>query len=148
MYNVLVPLMIIIEEANPSDFPDILRLAKELNLDYPGQGKDRFWVARTGNRIVGIVGLKEHSDFLELCAFGVDKDFRLAGIGRRLIKTLLNECHGDIYLATTIPDFFIKVGFSPADKIPDVFTMRWASEWCHGCQREKCVIMVRTKKKN
>jgi len=130
-----------IRKATSDDQPQIDTLARKLGLDYEGMDEDAFWLAEAEGRIVGIVGLKKHADCHELCALGVDPSFRNKGLGRDLVQALLRSADRDIYLATIIPSFFKACGFEKASPVPQ--SMNKGPEWCEGCNRELCTIMIR-----
>lgn len=134
-----------IRKAAKADFPDIIRLARRLNLDYAGMDSDSFWVAEEGLRILGMVGLKKHAECLELCALGVEEKWRGRGWGGQLVQALLREAPGDLHLATVIPDFFARFGFVKADAVPPSMVKK--AEWCAGCRPELCTVMVKKAEK-
>ena len=111
------------------------------NLDYPGMERDDFWVAEDRGRILGAVGLKRHPECRELCALGVDEARRGQGWGGKLVRAVLREAPGEIYLATIIPGFFARFGFKKADRVP--LSMVKKAEWCVGCRPELCTVMVK-----
>lgn len=130
-----------IRKARNKEFPQIVALAKKYSLDYPGMDKDDFLVAEEKRRIIGICGIKKHGDWGELCSLGVDEDYRKRGVGGRLVSRVIKEVRSDIFLATLIPEFFVKFGFEKAAYIPSFMVKD--SEWCQGCQQELCTVMVR-----
>ncbi len=130
-----------IRKAERTDFSQIIGLAVKHNLDYEGMASDDFWVAVDGGRIVGICGLKKHPDCQELCSLGVEETFQKRGLGTRLSETLLRETSGDIYLATVIPEFFERLGFKKTGRPPA--SMIKKSDWCAGCSRDRCTIMLK-----
>lgn len=130
-----------IRKAQKADFPDIVRLAKACNLDYSGMEEDAFVVAEEGGRILGMGGLKKHPECLELCALGVGKKWRGRGWGKQLVRALLLEAPGELHLATVIPDFFSRFGFEKTDVVPPSMVKK--AEWCAGCNRELCTVMVK-----
>jgi N-acetylglutamate synthase-like GNAT family acetyltransferase len=134
-----------VRRARRADFPDIVRLAGKYNLDYAGMEADRFWVTEEDGRIVGICGLKKHSECLELCALGVDEAFRGRRWGEKLVRAVLGEARGELYLATVIPGFFTRLGFRKAAAVPASMVKK--GEWCAGCAPELCTVMVRQGKK-
>ncbi|MDD8027183.1 MAG: GNAT family N-acetyltransferase [Acidobacteriota bacterium] len=131
----------IIRSARSEDRPAARALAARLNLDYEGMEEDRFWIAETDGRIVGLVGLKAHIDCLELVGLGVDPGCRSAGTGARLVEALFAAAGADVYLATIIPAFFARVGFLRAESVPA--GMAKDPSWCEGCPRTGCTVMVR-----
>jgi len=133
-----------IRKAGKAALPQIIALAVKHNLDYEGMATDDFWVAVEADRVVGICGLRKHPDCRELCSLGVEKAFQKKGLGRQLVQTFLQETSGDIYLATVIPEFFKKLGLEEAGSIPA--SMAKKADWCAGCSRERCTIMVRKRK--
>lgn len=103
---------------------------------------DDAWLAEERDRTAGIVALKKHADCDELVSLGVDPEYRDRGLGRRLVRALLEATPGDVFLATVIPDFFERCGFKGAPSAPA--GMAKDPAWCEGCPRERCQIMVRT----
>lgn len=133
----------IVRKARPEDYPRVLRLAEDLDLDYEGMAADEFWVAEVRDEVVGIVGLIRHPDSLELVALGVLEKYRLRGIGEGLVEALLAEAAGDIHLATVIPGYFARLGFVKTSDIPASLTARKTVDWCRGCSHELCTVMVK-----
>ena len=134
-----------IRKAQKADLPDIIRLAKTCDLDYAGMEADAFLVAEEGGRILGMGGLKKHPECLELCALGVNKKWRGRGWGDRLVRALIREAPGELYLATIIPDFFARFGFEKATAVHPSMVKK--AEWCAGCRPELCTIMVKEGRK-
>jgi N-acetylglutamate synthase-like GNAT family acetyltransferase len=136
-----------VRKALPEDIPSAAGLVERLGLDYPGMESDALWIAEDGRgRIVGAVALKKHPDCLELCALGVDPDFRGKGVARALVEALMAEAPGDVHLATVIPGFFESCGFHIIkNDIPATFPARRKTSWCEGCPRERCTVMLRRK---
>ena len=133
-----------LRNARKAESPQILNLAKKLELDYSGMDADDFLVAEDSRKIVGICGLKKHEDCLELCSLGVDESYRKRGLGKKLVVGVLKKARGEVYLATVIPDFFRKFGFEKSPQIP--LSMVKKSDWCLGCKKELCTIMVKKPK--
>jgi N-acetylglutamate synthase-like GNAT family acetyltransferase len=130
--------------AKKTDFPQVLYLAQKLELDYSGMEADDFLVAEDSRKIVGICALKKYEDCLELCSLGVDENYRRCGLGKKLVLGALKKAKSEVYLATIIPEFFEKFGFKKSTQIP--LSMVKKSEWCEGCKKELCTIMVKKSK--
>jgi len=130
--------------AKKADFPQVLYLAKKLELDYSGMEADDFLVAEDSRKTVGICALKKHKDCIELCSLGVDENYRKRGLGKKLVLGVLKKAKREIHLATIIPQFFEKFGFEKSSQIP--LSMVKKSEWCLGCKKDLCTIMVRKAK--
>ncbi len=133
----------LVREAGKSDLVSVLELARRLDLYYEGLELDRIWLAEEDGKTAGLAVLKRHSDCLELCSLGVDGPFRGQGTAARLIEEVERSVDGDLFLATVIPDYFQRLGFEAADGIPRAFIDKRNSSWCEGCDREKCVIMMK-----
>lgn len=130
-----------IRKATEADFPEIIRLARGMDLDYSGMETDDFYVAEQGGQILGICGLKKHPECLELCSLGVEKDWQGRGLGRQLVRVVLGTAPGDLYLATVIPGFFARFGFRKAEAVPPSMVKK--AEWCAGCRPELCTVMLK-----
>ena len=130
-----------VRKARKRDFPQIVPLARKHNLDYFGMEADAFWVSEEGGRIRGICALKKHPECWELCALGVDEEWRGRSWGGQLVRAVLRDVPGELYLATVIPDFFARFGFEKADSVPASMVKK--AEWCAGCRPELCTVMMR-----
>jgi N-acetylglutamate synthase-like GNAT family acetyltransferase len=132
--------MLIRKAAHP-DWEQVVRLAGKCGLEYPGMETDDFWVAEQDGRVHGIVGLQRHAGCLELCALGVDPASRKRGVGRDLVFALLAGVREDVHLATVIPGYFERLGFERTAGFPP--GMVKDPDWCAGCRRDLCTVMVR-----
>lgn len=127
--------------------PYIVRIAWRLALDYPGMENDTFFVAEERGKIVGILGIRDLGEFLELVAVGVLEEYREMGVGKRLVEEALKNLAGrKVYLLTTIPGFYEKLGFAKVEEVPEA--LKKDPAWCAGCDRGKCVVMLRKAGKN
>ncbi len=132
-----------IRKAVKEDFPQVRLLAAGNDLDYDDMEGDSFWVAVEGGDIVGACGLKRHPDCSELRSLVVDGGHRGKSWGRMLVSSLARASREDVYLTTINPDYFEALGFERAVDIPA--SMIKDEEWCRGCRRDLCRIMVRKK---
>ncbi len=120
----------------------MVRIAWRLALDYPGLENDTFFVAEERGKIIGILGLKDFGDFLELVAVGVLEEYREMGIGKKLVEEALAVFPGKkVYLLTTVPAFYGKLGFEKVEELPE--ELKKDPAWCAGCDKNKCVAMLR-----
>lgn len=132
----------IIRKATLQDIPYVVRIAWRLALDYPGLENDTFFVAEERGKIVGILGLRDFGDFLELVAVGVLEEYREMGAGKKLVEEALKSIQGrDVYLLTTVPYFYEKLGFEKVGAVPEA--LKKAPAWCAGCDKNKCTAMIR-----
>jgi N-acetylglutamate synthase-like GNAT family acetyltransferase len=132
-----------VRKCRPEDIPHAVDLARKLNLDYPGMEADPLWVAEDSGEVIGLVALKEHQDCHELCALGVDPNFREKGIGKALVEAVMAAAPGRVHLATVIPEFFEACGFEKSVDIPATFREKRNPPWCDGCPQELCTVMSR-----
>jgi predicted N-acetyltransferase YhbS len=75
----------------------------------------------------------------------VDEKWRGRGWGGQLVRAVLREVPGELYLATVIPDFFARFGFEKAAAFPGSMVKK--AEWCAGCTPELCTVMVKQARK-
>lgn len=130
-----------VRKARKADFLQIVQLARKYSLDYAGMEADDFWVVGEAGRIRGICGLKRHPECVELCALGVEEKWRRLGLGIQLARAVVRNVKGELFLATVIPDFFVRLGFERAEAVPASMVKK--AEWCAGCTPELCTVMVR-----
>ncbi len=133
--------MLKIRKASEKDTKEILKTLKELDLFYPAQELNNFWVADKEGKIAGVVKLEEFDDFFFLGSLGIKKKYQNQGIADSLLKEILKTANKNFYLYTTIPEFFKKFGFRVISPLPTL-PSRDAFE-CEYCSPEKCVTMVR-----
>jgi N-acetylglutamate synthase-like GNAT family acetyltransferase len=98
-------------------------------------------VAEPGDgSIVGCGALKIYSgELAEVAGLAVRRDRQGVGLGRALLEALLSQArdHGlvQVFALTRKPDFFLRLGFEPAEKerFPEKV---WAD--CARCPRQNC----------
>jgi amino-acid N-acetyltransferase len=109
--------------AKAADVADIKALLVENGL--PVDGVEDHWrmfiVAREGKRLVGCGGAEAYRFAALLRSIAVASDFRGKGLGRRIVRELLDRlsAHGlrEFYLlTTTAEDYFRKRGFTVIDR--------------------------------
>lgn len=136
--------MITIRKANPSDYQEIERILKELDIDHPSILPEDFWVAESEGRVVGVTNIKDCGKSIYMSAVGVIESIRGRGVASALIAELLkNSVDKNVYLYTGMPGFFERLGFVPADapcEIPPHSI--YGDGACDGIN--ECVCMVRT----
>ena len=131
-----------IRAAQPEDYPDILDLLRELELDYPTRDLTRFHVGELEGKILAIAELKEYDDFCLLSCVGMREDRQGSGLGRRLVSQVLRDVHKDVYLYTLVPGFFKKAGFVEATSPPAALPPRFIYG-CSSCDPAFCRCLVR-----
>lgn len=130
-----------IRAAEQRDSKGILEIIKILDLSYPSQTLEGFWVAEKDGKIAGIADLMEFDDFLFLSSVGTKEGYQRQGISSALLNNILNDVRKKVYLYTTIPGFFERLGFGKTTPLPNLPVKKTFS--CRECTPEACVCMVR-----
>ena len=130
-----------IRAAEQRDSREILEIIKTLDLSYPSQTLDDFWVAEKDGEIAGIANLKKFDDFLFLSSVGTKEKCQHQGISSALLNNILNGARKKVYLYTTIPDFFERLGFRKTIPLPNLPVKKTFS--CRECTPETCICMVK-----
>ena len=125
-----------------ADEPKIMEILHETDLYYPKITLDNFWVAEENHEIAGIVQFREYDDYFFLSSFGVRPSFQKKGIAKYMIENLfINSNNKNIYIYTTLPEFFAKFGFKKA-AISNNLPSR-ESYQCRDCFPENCFCMIK-----
>jgi amino-acid N-acetyltransferase len=114
---------ITIAPARADDLEAIKQLLRESNL--PTAGVEDHWktflIARDGDAMVGCGGAEAYQVAALIRSIAVRPDYRSHGIGRRLVRQLLDRLASrglrEFYLlTTTAEEYFKKRGFKPIDR--------------------------------
>jgi N-acetylglutamate synthase-like GNAT family acetyltransferase len=82
--------------------------------------EDDWMVAVVKEEIVGVGRLRYYDDVCELSSVGVLEDYRNMGIGKAIIKALIDDASTKvIYTVTEIPEYFAQSGFALTDAFPE-----------------------------
>jgi len=108
------------KEADLDSVIDLLR-RNELPVQGVPEHLKTFVVAKDGGKLVGCGGSEAHPHVALLRSFAVEAEYRNAGVGRRLVRELMDRlsAHGirEFYLLTlTAETFFRKRGFKTIDR--------------------------------
>lgn len=132
----------IVRRATGEDMPYVIRIAWRLALDYPGMENDLFFVAEERGKIIGILGLKDYGEFVEVLSVGVLEEYQGTGLGKKLVDEALKSVKKRVvYLLTVIPGFYEQFGFRKVEQYPEA--LKKDAAWCAGCDKSKCTVMVR-----
>lgn len=119
--------------ATADDMQEIKCIASTYFLDTEGLDYSDFIVATLENKMIGIACFRE-TECPELHTIAVHPNYRGKGIGALLVRELgstLCKSHERIYVRTTAPGFFEKVGFVALEN--NMKKQLWAD--CAGCDR-------------
>ena len=106
---------------SPSDkeFSQIVDYIQEFELDSRALQKEQFTAAFRDDELIGFGRLREHADGTELCSLGVVTQYRRQGIGKAIVKELVQRAEQSVYLVCIIPEFFTPLGFEVVTEFPD-----------------------------
>ena len=130
-----------IQPAQEKDKDEISKILEILDLYHPTKIPEKFWVAKSDGKVVGVACLNEYDDFFFLSSVGVVSDYQRQDIARTMLKKILGNLNKDVYLYTIIPDFFKKFGFKivkPPRNLPSKESLE-----CENCLSDNCVCMVK-----
>lgn len=109
---------IFIRKAEKSDLLAIQKLLSTYFLDMEELKPENFILAEIEGEVKGCAALvrarSEEKEFLEIHSIAVHPNYKGKGIGRKLIKYILesiNDSTCELYVKTTVPLFFEKMGF-------------------------------------
>jgi N-acetylglutamate synthase-like GNAT family acetyltransferase len=132
--------MFTLRPAEEKEKAKIVAIIKTLDLSYPSQSLNGFWIAEEDGKIAGIACLEKFKDFFLLNSVGTAESFRNRGVASKLVKKLTDGLKKDVYLYTVIPGFFKKLGFEPINA-PDFLPAR-KTFFCKECTPEACTCMA------
>jgi len=108
---------IIIRDAKPGEFSEIVRMIGEFRLDYESLSPGQFIVAEHEGRLVAFGRLKPYPDCVELGCVGVVPEMRNMGLGRLMVRELLGRARRrkltEVWITTDLVGYFEPLGFVP-----------------------------------
>lgn len=133
---------VVVRPAVPADHEAVLRMLRDLDLDYRERDLARFVVAETAGEVVGIAEVREFAAFCLLSCVGVREDLQGRGLGRALVQGAIAGRGKDVHLFTLIPEFFERLGFTRTETSPPGLVARLLYR-CEECRPDRCSAMVR-----
>lgn len=103
---------------NEQEFLLIRNYIQQFELDDRNLKQEEFTAAFRNDELVGFGRLRQHSDCIELCSLGVVTNHRRQGIGKAIVKELIQRSKSSIHLVCIIPDFFAPFGFQVVENYP------------------------------
>ncbi len=139
-----------IEKARPQDAEEIEALLRASDLPIAGAGEhiDRFFVARDGGAIAGVIGLEAYGEEGLLRSLAVRESHRSKGIGKELYLRLIAESRSLgmrrlVLLTTTAPDYFRAKGFRSVGRETVTGAMRLSAEFTGACpDSAECMELI------
>jgi arsenate reductase len=136
--------------ASPADLDAVRALLSRLHLpaDDVGGSKQTFIVARTGDELVGCVGLERYGDDALLRSLAVTPRMQGSGVGKALYAKAVSEAgksgtHALYLLTTTAAPFFAKAGFARIDRAEVPLALRESAEFRSLCPASATCMMHR-----
>jgi N-acetylglutamate synthase-like GNAT family acetyltransferase len=115
-----------IRHATAADQKSITRIVQAAQINPMDLDWRRFMVAEDGGKIIGVGQIKEHRDgSRELASIAVISERQRQGIGSQIIRTLLGQAAGRLYLMCRedMGSYYTRFGFSRVDvkEMPSYF---------------------------
>ncbi|HEX8516387.1 MAG TPA: GNAT family N-acetyltransferase [Bacteroidia bacterium] len=134
---------IILREPSDAEFALIKSHIAEYALDDRELMRGQFSAAFRNKELVGFGRLRQHPECTELCSLGVITSLRRKGIGKAIVRDLLQRTADDIYLVCIIPAFFTPFNFRITPDYPASISGK-----LHYCTKalavpEEYVVMLR-----
>ena len=141
-WNLVLNKMIYIRQASPDDMPFIKECIDRFRLDDEDLDYRQFIAAMEGEVIVGFGRIRPHNDVYELASVGVVDYKRNKGIGRMIVKYLIEHFpSNEVYITTDIPEYFERFGFSEISPGPKELVAK-LKRVCKSECREGAAVMV------
>jgi N-acetylglutamate synthase-like GNAT family acetyltransferase len=110
---------ILIKTAESHHQNEILKIIEKENLDNVNVHYSEFIIALKQQSIIGIGRIRNHNEINELCSLGIVPNERGKGIGRAIVKALIEKVKGEnLFLVSDIPLYFNKLGFVTTKEKP------------------------------
>jgi N-acetylglutamate synthase-like GNAT family acetyltransferase len=110
---------ILIKPAKSQHQIEIIKIIEQENLDKVNVNYSEFIIALKQQSIIGIGRIRQHAENKELCSLGIVPEERGKGIGRSIVKALIEKVNGEnLYLVSDIPLYFNKLGFVITEERP------------------------------
>jgi len=127
----------------PEDQAVIRRMVHQARLNPLGLHWSRFWVVEVAGRVVGAVQIRQHRDgSRELASLVVDPAWRGRGLGSMMVRALLAQEPGPLYLIcrTELEGFYQRFGFQRVSRpaMPPFF--RWVDRLARWLRRSVVVM--------
>jgi N-acetylglutamate synthase-like GNAT family acetyltransferase len=93
-----------------------------MELDDRNLEASQFTAAYNKGKLIGFGRLRDFGNCTELCSLGVIDPYRNKGVGKALVKALVDRSRNDLYLVCIIADYFIPLGFQVTEEYPGPIT--------------------------
>jgi len=110
---------IVVRHPGEKEFEEVKKYVEDFWLDNNNMLIGQFRILLYKGKLAGFGRIRENDDATELCTLGVVKELRLKGLGKAMVKALVETVKTDVYLVTIIPEFFRKAGFKETKEYPE-----------------------------
>jgi N-acetylglutamate synthase-like GNAT family acetyltransferase len=133
---------ILIKKAQSDDMPFIKECIEKFRLDDEDLDYRQFIVAVEGSEIAGFGRIRPHKEVYELGCVGVVEQRRNHGIGKMIVKHLIDKFPtDDVYITTDLIKYFERLGFKKIEPGPKELVEK-LQRVCKSKCREGAVVMV------
>lgn len=81
--------------------------------------QEQFLEAVSNDELVGFGRIRKREGCSELCSLGVIEPERLKGVGKQLVRALIQKADEPLFLVCIIPEFFTPFGFKVVSEYPE-----------------------------
>lgn len=107
-------------KAEDADFEILMPNLIKFGLDDENLHAEEFTIIEVDGDVAGFGRIKPYENMYELASIGIIEKYRKKGIGKRLIKYLIDVFPSDeIWITTKKADYFKKFGFEEMENPPD-----------------------------
>ncbi|MBI5181939.1 MAG: GNAT family N-acetyltransferase [Nitrospirae bacterium] len=133
---------IFVRPAEYDDMPFIKECTEKFRLDDEDLDYRQFIVAVEGSEIVGFGRIRPHKEVYELGSVGVVEQQRNQGIGKMIVKYLIDKFPtNEVYITTDLIKYFERLGFKKIEPGPKELVEK-LQRVCKSKCREGAVVMV------
>jgi|Deesub1362A_J573_1020465.scaffolds.fasta_scaffold06237_3 N-acetylglutamate synthase-like GNAT family acetyltransferase len=105
--------------AKEEDMPLIRKYIELFRLDDENLHHSQFFLAKLKGELAGFARIKPYKETFELGCLAVLEKYRGKGIGKEIVKYLINIFPQDeVFVTTNIPSYFEKLGFETVKNGP------------------------------
>lgn len=133
---------IFVRPAEYEDMPFIKECIERFRLDDENLDYRQFIVTVEGSELVGFGRIRPHKELYELGSVGVVEQRRSQGIGRMIVKYLIDKFPtNNVYITTDLIKYFERLGFRKIEPGPKELIEK-LQRVCKSKCREGAVVML------
>lgn len=138
---------IVTEKAKESDWPYIQEKLKKYALDGTDAKWHQFFVAKLNGKTVAFTRIIDRGESVELASMGVDYYQRKKGVGKKLLKFLIDKARElypekPIFGVTHRPGFLAPFGFKEVEEAPKTLKYKKNNQRILGPSKIKIMKLI------